>query len=391
MKLFSINGRALALLAVVVPLVALLAYVALRSGPLAPVAITVATVESRALTPALFGIGTVEARYTYKIGPTVAGRIQRLDVQVGDVVKAGQLLGEMDPVDLNDRIRSAEAALKRSEAAIKEAQARQVYAQTQARRYEQLLAAHSTSEEALANKRQEQQIADAVLLGAREEVTRLRADVAGLESQKTNLRLIAPVEGLAGGLAEGLVVARDADPGTTVVAGQAVVEVISPDSVWINTRFDQVSAAGLAAGLSASITLRSRSGQGLAGRVLRVEPLADAITEETLAKITFDQLPKPLPPVGELAEVTVTLPAHPSAPVIANAALRQVNNQLGVWQIDQDQLRFTPVTLGVADLEGYVQVRSGLKVGDQIVVYSANTLSTRSRFHVVEHLPGVAP
>jgi RND family efflux transporter MFP subunit len=383
MKLFSINGRALALLAVVVPLVALLAYVALRSGPLAPVAITVTTVESRALTPALFGIGTVEARYTYKIGPTLAGRVQRLDVQVGDVVQAGQVLGEMDPVDLNDRIRSAEAALKRSEAALKEAQARQVYAQTQARRYEQLLAAHSTSEEALANKRQEEQIANAALAGAREEITRLRAEMAALEAQKTNLRLMAP--------AEGLVVSRDVDPGTTVVAGQAVVEVISPDSVWINTRFDQVSAAGLAAGLPASIVLRSRSGEGLAGRVLRVEPLADAVTEETLAKLSFDQLPKPLPPLGELAEVTVTLPAQPSAPVIANAALRQVNNQLGVWQIDQDQLRFTPVTLGVADLEGYVQVRSGLKVGDQIVVYSENTLSTRSRVHVVERLPGVAP
>jgi RND family efflux transporter MFP subunit len=383
MKLFSINGRALALLAVVVPLVALLAYVALRSGPLAPVAITVTTVESRALTPALFGIGTVEARYTYKIGPTLAGRVQRLDVQVGDVVQAGQVLGEMDPVDLNDRIRSAEAALKRSEAALKEAQARQVYAQTQARRYEQLLAAHSTSEEALANKRQEEQIANAALAGAREEITRLRAEMAALEAQKTNLRLMAP--------AEGLVVSRDVDPGTTVVAGQAVVEVISPDSVWINTRFDQVSAAGLAAGLPASIVLRSRSGEVLAGRVLRVEPLADAVTEETLAKLSFDQLPKPLPPLGELAEVTVTLPAQPSAPVIANAALRQVNNQLGVWQIDQDQLRFTPVTLGVADLEGYVQVRSGLKVGDQIVVYSENTLSTRSRVHVVERLPGVAP
>ncbi len=383
MKLFSINGRALALLAVVVPLVALLAYVALRSGPLAPVAITVTTVESRALTPALFGIGTVEARYTYKIGPTLAGRVQRLDVQVGDVVQAEQVLGEMDPVDLNDRIRSAEAALKRSEAALKEAQARQVYAQTQARRYEQLLAAHSTSEEALANKRQEEQIANAALAGAREEITRLRAEMAALEAQKTNLRLMAP--------AEGLVVSRDVDPGTTVVAGQAVVEVISPDSVWINTRFDQVSAAGLVAGLPASIVLRSRSGEGLAGRVLRVEPLADAVTEETLAKLSFDQLPKPLPPLGELAEVTVTLPAQPSAPVIANAALRQVNNQLGVWQIDQDQLRFTPVTLGVADLEGYVQVRSGLKVGDQIVVYSENTLSTRSRVHVVERLPGVAP
>jgi multidrug resistance efflux pump len=41
---------------------------------------------------------------------------------------------------------------------------------------------------------------------------------------------------------------RDADPGTTIVAGQAVVEVIDPKSLWINVRFDQISASGLAGG-----------------------------------------------------------------------------------------------------------------------------------------------
>lgn len=56
--------RTLALLVVVVPLVALFIYVVLRSGPLAPVAVTVATVKQQAITPSLFGIGIVEARTT---------------------------------------------------------------------------------------------------------------------------------------------------------------------------------------------------------------------------------------------------------------------------------------------------------------------------------------
>src|SRR3990172_9241935 len=120
MKRPPLQGRTLALLAVIVPLLALLVYVALRSGPLAPVAVTDATVESRAVTPVLFGIGTVEARYTYRIGPTFAGRVERLDVHVGDRVKAGQVLGEMDPVDLDDRVRSQESAFKRAEAALRE-------------------------------------------------------------------------------------------------------------------------------------------------------------------------------------------------------------------------------------------------------------------------------
>ena len=382
MKKLPLQGRTLALLAVIIPLLVLFIYVGLRSGPLAPVAVTVASVESRAITPALFGIGTVEARYTYKIGPTFAGRVKRLEVHVGDQVKAGQVLGEMEPVDLDDRVRSQESAFKRAEAALREAEARQAYAQTQARRYEQLFAVRSTSEEIVTTKRQELQIADAALSAAREDIVRARSDREGLVAQRSNLRLIAPVDGV--------VAVRDADPGTTIVAGQAVVEVIDPKSLWINVRFDQISASGLAGGLPARIVLRSRGGQTLKGRVLRMEPKADAVTEETLAKVTFDNKPEPLPPVGELAEVTVDLPALPAAPLIPNAAVQREGDKVGAWQIVDGDLRFSPVKLGASDLNGYVQVREGLKNGDQVVTYSEKALTARSRIHVVDHIPGVS-
>ena len=382
MKKLPLQGRTLALLAVIIPLLVLFIYVGLRSGPLAPVAVTVASVESRAITPALFGIGTVEARYTYKIGPTFAGRVKRLEVHVGDQVKAGQVLGEMEPVDLDDRVRSQESVFKRAEAALREAEARQAYAQTQARRYEQLFAVRSTSEEIVTTKRQELQIADAALSAAREDIVRARSDREGLVAQRSNLRLIAPVDGI--------VAVRDVDPGTTIVAGQAVVEVIDPKSLWINARFDQISASGLAGGLPTRIALRSRGDQTLTGRVLRVELKADAVTEETLAKVIFDKEPAPLPPVGELAEVTVDLPALPSAPLIPNAAVKREGDKVGVWQIVEGDLHFSPVKLGVSDLDGYVQVREGLKNGDQVVTYSEKVLTARSRIHVVEHIPGVS-
>lgn len=382
MKRLPLKRRTLALLAVIVPLLALLAYVALRSGPLAPVAVTVATVDSRTITPSLFGIGIIGARYTYKIGPTFAGRVKRLDVHVGDRVKAGQILGEMDPVDLDDRVRSQVSALKRAEAALREMAARQSFAQSQARRYEQLFVARSVSEEMVTTKRQELQIADAALAAAQEEVARARSDRDAVLAQRGNLRLIAPVDGV--------VAVRNADPGTTIVAGQAVVEVIDPKSLWIDVRFDQISASGLAAGLSARIDLRSRSGRTLKGRVLRTEPKADAVTEETLAKVTFDDQPEPLPPVGELAEVTVDLPAIPSAPTVLNAAVRRDGDRVGVWRVVDGDLQFTPVKLGASDLEGRVQVLEGLSDGHQVVVYSEKALTARSRITVVERIPGVS-
>jgi RND family efflux transporter MFP subunit len=382
MKNLPLQRRTLALIAVIVPLLVLLVYVALRSGPLAPVAVTETRVESRAIHPELFGIGTVEARYTYKIGPTYAGRIKRLDVQVGDRVKTSQVLGEMDPVDLDDRIRSQDAALKRAEAAIREAMARQSFAETQARRYEQLFAARSASEEALVTKRQELAIADAALAAAREDLARTRSDRDALVAQRGNLRLVAPVDGF--------VTLRDADPGTTIVAGQAVVELIAPKSLWVNVRFDQISASGLAADLPAKIVLRSRNGQSLKGRVLRMEPKADAVTEETLAKVVFDNAPTPLPPIGELAEVTIELPALAATLVIPNAAVQRQGDQLGVWQITDGEPSFIPIKLGRADLDGHVQVLEGLREGDRIVVYSEKTLGPHSRIHVVKQIPGAS-
>ncbi|MDD4885793.1 MAG: biotin/lipoyl-binding protein, partial [Thiomonas sp.] len=116
MNFSALNRRTLLLLAVLIPLILLLGYVALRTGPLAAVPVTLTTVENRAINPALFGIGTVQARYTYSIGPTVAGRVLRLDVHVGDRVKVGQVLGEMDPVDLDARIRSQQATVRSTQA-----------------------------------------------------------------------------------------------------------------------------------------------------------------------------------------------------------------------------------------------------------------------------------
>jgi HlyD family secretion protein len=56
------------------------------------------------LTPAVFGIGTVQARRSWIVGPTTAGRVLSVRADVGDAVKAGQLLADMDPVDLDQRL-----------------------------------------------------------------------------------------------------------------------------------------------------------------------------------------------------------------------------------------------------------------------------------------------
>ncbi len=392
MKKLPINARKITLLAVLLPLLFAFAYVATSSGPLAPILVTTTQVKHQAISPSLFGIGIVEAKHRYRIGPSMTGQLLHLNTDVGEKVTANQQLGEMDPVDMNSKITAKAAAIKRADASVLAAQARvndaaarAQYAKAQAQRYEQLASARTVSAEVAEARHQEYQIAQASLAASKanlnatlEELEMLRADSKGLIEQRSSLRLIAPVDGL--------VVERNIEPGSSVVAGQTVLEIIDPNSIWINVRFDQRQSGELEKGQQASIVLRSRAGQALTGKVARIEPLADAVTEEIQAKITFDQLPETLPPLGELAEVTVTLPTLAAVTVVPNASIKQFNGQTGVWLIDNDELRYAPVTIGASDLDGQVQILQGLSTSDHVVVYSKQALSQQSRIKVVDQL-----
>ncbi|MDO9315940.1 MAG: efflux transporter periplasmic adaptor subunit, partial [Burkholderiaceae bacterium] len=94
---------------------------------------------------------------------------------------------------------------------------------------------------------------------------------------------------------------------------------------------------------------------------------------------------------GEIAEITVALPAMAAATVVPDASVQRVDGHLGVWAVRDGALRFVPVKRGASDLDGRVQIIDGLRAGERVVVYSSAGLSAHSRINVVEALAGVAP
>ncbi|SDE12622.1 efflux RND transporter periplasmic adaptor subunit [Sporomusa acidovorans] len=349
-------------------------------GPLGPPKVTVAKAHKENLKPAVFGIGTVEARLAYTVGPTQAGRVLSVLADHGDVVQAGQVLGEIDPVDLNPKVQSAAAAVAKAQSsvAVSEAQVRDTYsrnalAQTNAKRYNDLLAAQAISAELADSKQNEANAAQAAyesaqasLAAAREEVARAASDQNALVSQRTNLQLVSPVNGI--------IVSRDAEPGTTVVAGQSVFHLVDPATLWVRTRIDQSRFYGIAIGQPASIVLRSRQTAPLVGKVARLEVQGDNVTEERFVDVMFSDLAG-LIPLGELAEVTIDLPPVTDALVVPTAAVKRIDKQNGVWIVDNGHLRFQPVTIGAQTLDGQTQIIDGLNPGDAVVIYSPKQLT----------------
>ena len=364
-----------------------------RSGPLSPIQVTTLRVESGSLSPAIFGIGTVEARRSYLIGPTAAGRVKAVHVDVGETVKAGQLLAEIDPVDLDERLRSTEAAYARAASAVtaadaqrKDSLARRQLAEFNAKRYRDLGGKNFVSASAVEGKQQELdsaqaavEVSEANLQGARQEQLRLKADQDGIRQQRGNLRLLAP--------RDGLVTSRDAEPGSTVIAGQAVLRLVEPDSLWVKARLDQGRSRSLAVGQAADIVLRSNASTHHPGKVARIEPVSDSVTEERIAQIAFEHIPEGLS-VGEMTEVTVQTGATQSGLLLPNAAIKRMPQGSGVWKLKDGKLSLTPVKLGSTSLDGNVQILDGLAAGDEVVIHSERDLNEGARIKVVNQLVG---
>ncbi|MCF8199031.1 MAG: efflux RND transporter periplasmic adaptor subunit [Sulfuritalea sp.] len=378
-------------IAAAVVLVAAFAWVLMRSGPLAPVRVVTTTVTRADIAPLLFGVGVVEARRNYLVGPTGAGRVRKVSVDVGEHVKAGQVLAEMEPVDLDQRYAATTAAAARARNAIDAAAAqladslaRRRIAAANSKRYDDLGRQGFVSISVSEGKSQELKSAEAQvsaaessLAAARQDLARLTAEREGAQQQRANLRLQAPVDGV--------VTARDAEAGSTVVAGQAVLRLISPDSLRIKLRLDQSRSTGLTLGLPAEIVLRSRPRQTFPGKVERIEILSDSVTEERLALVSFDTLP-PGVSVGEMSEVTLRLPAIKDSLVLPNAALRQHGGKSGVWVITANGLKFVAVQTGTSGADGMLQVLEGLKQGDVVITHSERDLNERTRTQVVSTL-----
>lgn len=382
-------------------LLAALWFVFTRTGPLAPIKVTVGQVDEGSVMPQRFGIATVEAQRSWALGPTATARLRSLAVDVGDRVQAGQMLAEMDLVDLDERLRALDASVARAAsqqqaaaALAADAAARLALARANHQRNVDLARQQFISTGALEGREQELRSAQAALAGAESNIQasqldaqRLAAERAGLKEQRERLRLRAP--------ADAVVVAREGEAGATVVAGQSVFKLVDPASLWLRVRIDQGQSAGLAVGTPAQVVLRSQPQQTHAGRIARLEWLADSVTEERLVLVAFDAVPDAVS-IGEMAEVTLQLPASPSGLRVPSASVQSWQGRSGVWRLQGGQTEFVPVQVLARGADGQVLLQAAdpalpLARGDAVVVHSQRALAPEARIRTVTRLvPGTA-
>lgn len=383
------NRRLVYALLSILVIAGIIALIALK-GPLAPVTVEVTHLHTGELRPAVFGIGTLEARRAYAIGPTRAGRLLTLRVDHGDKVSQGQLLGRMDPVDLNERMNSARLVIEKTEHLVEAAQAEVDEAKTLARqarkeqvRYHKLTEQHQVSQEEADKKAADARAAQdrvnmavAQLAGVKHDYQRAKEDLKALQAQFDELKLYSP--------ANGLIIAREVEPGSVVVAGTPILRMIDPATLWVRARIDQAKSGAIRIGQTADITLRSQPERPLKGRVERLELIADSLTEERWVDVGFDVTPEDLS-IGMLSNVIIHLPGIPQAEWLPGSAILRRAGKTGVWRVIDAKAVFTPVKIGVRTLNGKVRILDGLNSHDSIIAHTPKTLADGDRVKAVMH------
>ena len=340
---------------------------------LAPVGVRIAVPEHNVAVQ-VFGLGTVEARVTSKVGFKVSGVLVDLAADVGDRIPRGAVLARLDDREQSARLARAkaataltEASLQKATAGFEKAQANFANAKAINERRQKLMQSSTTTVEAAEAAKTVQETTRADVDLALSDIAVAKASINDAKAQVQQESATLDFHTLAAPY-DAMVTARLKERGVALAAGEPVFTLIDPKTVWALAYIDESKAGDIKLGDRAEIVLRSLPGQKFAGQVARIEPESDRVNEERRIGIAFDALPADFH-LGEQAEIYITTRQLAQALLVPEAAIIGLGKNRGtVWTVEDRHLQQRVVTFGHRLLDGRYEVAGGLPAAASGVV-----------------------
>lgn len=331
-----------------------LAGCARTEAPPEPVrAVKVLTVGASAIQSGHEFSGEVRARVESRLGFRVAGKIVQRQAELGQRVKAGQVLAQLDPQDYR---LAAEAA----RAQVAAASTNRDLAAADFKRYVALREQNFISGAELERR-------ETALKAAQAQLEQAQAQLAAQGNQAKYTTLVADVSGVITGI--------EAEPGQVVTAGTPVVRIAQdgPRDVVFSVPEDKVAAIRP----GTDVTVKQWAGDAtLQGKVREVAASADPVTRTYTVKVALaGDAP---PPLGATVTVYPQALSLAGAPAIKlpTSALRQEGKSTAVWVLDRATMtvKSQPVQVATADGNEAV-IAAGLQPGVTVVSAGVHVLA----------------
>jgi RND family efflux transporter MFP subunit len=316
--------------------------------------------------------GNIEAFSTAPIYARASGYVTAWYKDIGDRVKRGEKLADIDTPELDQQYAQAKAD-------VANAQVNATMSAATAKRYRELVGQSIVSKQTDEEKAADASAKQAILESA-------RANLARLEALVAFKALSAPFDGI--------VTTRSIDVGTLLNAGgttgSALYQVADIHRVRIYVRVPQAYVADLKPGTKATLRLPQYPGRSFEARLVGS---SNAIAQESrtaLVQLQADNADGKLWP-GTYAEVHFQLDPNPDALRVPATALMFSQRGLQLASVDENGVvLFKPVQIG-RDIGNDVEVLAGLAASDQIINSPLETLNTGDKVKVVKSVPPVPP
>jgi RND family efflux transporter MFP subunit len=305
-------------------------------------------------------VGVVRARHETDLGFRVAGKIVARTVNVGDIVRAGDVVARLDPQDLNLQAESAQAEFAAATSNLADAAAEEG-------RYANLKARAAV---AAADYDHKKAAKDEAI--GRLERARRALDLAANQLAYAELKVDA----------DGVITATPAEPGQVVNLGQPVARLAHHGEMEALVALPE-TALGEARKSDAGVQLWSDPGRSFKAHLRELSPQADATTRTYAARFTIEN-PDDAVALGMTATVKLT---HPSTVQVARLPLSAILNRgtgPAVYLVDgAGALALRPVTVA-AFTETVALVTAGVADGDQVVTLGVQKLVAGTPVRTVE-------
>lgn len=332
-------------------------------------AVKVMTVSASGLQSRVEFSGEVKARVESRLGFRVAGKITSRTAEMGQQVKAGTVLAQLDPQDYRLAADAARAQL--SAASTNRDLAAADFKRFQALREQNFISGAELERRETAYK------------AAQAQYEQAQAQLASQGNQARYTSLVADVSGV--------ITAVEAEPGQVVAAGTPVVRIAADGARDVVFAVPEDKVVALRPGTEVAVRLWAGNTQ-LQGRIREVAASADPVTRTYPVKVALD--PRAQPPLGATVTVVPQALGHAGAQVIKipTSALRQEGKGSAVWVMERQTMtvRSQPVEVATADGNDAV-IAAGLQPGMQIVTAGVHVLAPGQKVSVWQEKTSAVP
>lgn len=309
--------------------------------------------------------GSVRPREETVVYPRANGYVRTWKVDMGDKVKEGDLLAEIDTPELDQQLEEARAELEKSKASLAQAEVSLNYAGVNLRRSESLVAEGAAPAQELDDRRAQSQLGEANVNVSRAAVSASQAKLRQLSQLKSYAKITAPFSGI--------VSSRSIERGSLVSPSTPLFRIAATDTLRVSVSVPQNLAPYVVKDTKAKVRIREFPGRTFDAVVARTSGTLDPMSRTLNTEVHVPNEEGALL-AGMYAEVELDVGGTRRFIEIPPTALMNDAAGLRVAIVDgEDTIRFRPITIE-RDAGSAIVVASGLEGNERLVRVASASL-----------------